>query len=153
MIQKLTNKLNDRKKDNKGFTLVELIVVIVILAILAAILIPGLLKWIDKAKEEQYVLEARNVLLATEAELAQTYADNATSKPTSLTGDPLTRVATLSSVDVKTIASISYKGTGNTAADWDVTGMTITFNSSNGKGITAKLANGTWDITVGDAIS
>ena len=31
------------KKNNKGFTLVELIVVLVILAILAAILVPALL--------------------------------------------------------------------------------------------------------------
>ena len=38
-----------RKKD-KGFTLVELIVVLVILAILAAILVPALLGYIDRAK-------------------------------------------------------------------------------------------------------
>ena len=38
------------RKDNKGFTLVELIVVLVILAILAAILVPALLGYIDKAK-------------------------------------------------------------------------------------------------------
>ena len=36
-----------KMKENKGFTLVELIVVIVILAILAAILVPALLGYID----------------------------------------------------------------------------------------------------------
>jgi len=41
------------KKNNKGFTLVELIVVLVILAILAAILVPTLLGWIDKARSEK----------------------------------------------------------------------------------------------------
>lgn len=60
-------------EDHKGFTLVELIVVIVVLAILAAILIPGLLKWIDEAREKRYELEARNIYLATEASLAKAY--------------------------------------------------------------------------------
>lgn len=62
-----------KKKAYKGFTLVELIVVIVILVILAAILIPGLLKWIDEAREKRYELEARNIYLATEASLAKAY--------------------------------------------------------------------------------
>lgn len=62
-----------RKRDCKGFTLVELIVVIVILAILAAILIPGLLGWIDKAKEKKYEVEARNIYLAAEASFVEGY--------------------------------------------------------------------------------
>ena len=45
-----------KKNNNKGFTLVELIVVLVILAILAAILVPALLGYIDRAREKQYVL-------------------------------------------------------------------------------------------------
>ena len=39
-----------KERNNKGFTLVELIVVLVILAILAAILVPALLGYIDKAR-------------------------------------------------------------------------------------------------------
>lgn len=35
--------------DKKGFTLVEIIVVLVVIAILTAILIPGLVAFIDKA--------------------------------------------------------------------------------------------------------
>ena len=36
------------RKNDKGFTLVELIVVLVILALLAAILVPALLGYIDQ---------------------------------------------------------------------------------------------------------
>ncbi|MDO5155956.1 MAG: prepilin-type N-terminal cleavage/methylation domain-containing protein [Eubacteriales bacterium] len=61
-------------KHNKGFTLVELIVVLVILAILAAILIPALLGYIDRAKEGQDMLNAKNMLTATQAELTDYYA-------------------------------------------------------------------------------
>lgn len=40
-----------KKKNNKGFSLVELIVVVLILGILAVALAPQVMKWVDKAKE------------------------------------------------------------------------------------------------------
>ncbi|HCA20997.1 MAG TPA: hypothetical protein DEO87_01315 [Lachnospiraceae bacterium] len=66
-----------KRKTNKdkGFTLVELIVVLVILAILAAILVPALLGYIDRAREKQYVLNARSYLTASQAELSSIYGE------------------------------------------------------------------------------
>ena len=61
-------------KKNKAFTLVELIVVLVILAILAAILIPAMLGYIDRAREKQDILNARNLLIATQAQFTEAYA-------------------------------------------------------------------------------
>lgn len=46
------NLVERLKKDKKGFTLIEMIVVIVILGILLAILVPGMIKYIDKAKDK-----------------------------------------------------------------------------------------------------
>lgn len=66
--------LMKNKKNNKGFTLVELIVVLVILAILAAILVPALLGYIDRAKGQQIVLNARAVYTAAQAEMTSKYA-------------------------------------------------------------------------------
>ncbi len=66
--------MGKRKEDNKGFTLVELIVVLVILAILAAILVPALLGYIDRAKGSQLLLNGKNALNATQAELSSIYA-------------------------------------------------------------------------------
>ena len=54
-------------KNNKGFTLVELIVVLVILAIMAAVLVPALLGYIDRAKDQKYITEAKELKDAAQA--------------------------------------------------------------------------------------
>ncbi|MGL5435361.1 MAG: type II secretion system protein [Lachnospiraceae bacterium] len=67
-----------RRNDTKGFTLVELIVVLVILAILAAIMVPSMIGWIDKAKEKEITLTARNAYLAAQELVFEEYAANNT---------------------------------------------------------------------------
>ena len=59
--------------NNKGFTLVELIVVLVILAILAAILVPTLLGYIDRARSEKDYSTAQSVRVATQAYIDELY--------------------------------------------------------------------------------
>ncbi|MDO5155068.1 MAG: type II secretion system protein [Eubacteriales bacterium] len=60
-------------KRNKGFTLVELIVVLVILAILAAILVPALLGYIDRAKQEKSVRKVHDIQVASTSALVEYY--------------------------------------------------------------------------------
>ena len=71
-------KMNDNRKKGrkalKGFTLVEIIVVLVILAILAAAMIPALTGYIDKAKENTAIAEARNVVTAAQTLASEEYA-------------------------------------------------------------------------------
>lgn len=71
-----SNIRKDLGKNNKGFTLVELIVVLVILAILAAILVPALLGYIDRAKSSQDLLNARNLYTAAQTVASERYAQN-----------------------------------------------------------------------------
>lgn len=88
MIQ-MINKL---KKNQKGFTLVELIVVLVILAILAAFTIPAMLGFVEDAKGKAYVSQAREVYLAGQTVATeQTLAANVTIKSTG-TGPAATAV-------------------------------------------------------------
>ncbi len=60
-MKMITNTVNNKifRKNNKAFTLVELIVVLIILALLAAILIPSLIGYIDKAKNGKYLSNAK----------------------------------------------------------------------------------------------
>lgn len=74
MIQ-MINKL---KKNQKGFTLVELIVVLVILAILAAFTIPAMLGFVNDAKAKAYVAEAREVKLAYQSAVTEVTTNSKT---------------------------------------------------------------------------
>lgn len=63
MIQKL-------KKNNKGFTLVELIVVIAIIGVLAAVLVPQYIQYVEKSRigvDESYLSEIAHVAELTAA--------------------------------------------------------------------------------------
>ncbi|WP_392887699.1 type II secretion system protein [Eubacterium limosum] len=69
MIQ-MINKL---KKNQKGFTLVELIVVLVILAILAAFTIPAMLGFVDDAKGKAAIATARVGYLGAQSATTESY--------------------------------------------------------------------------------
>ena len=100
------------KKNNKGFTLVELIVVLVILAILAAILTPALLGYIDRARSEKDYSTAQTVRVAAQAAIDQAYGEGKLADNTTPTGGGALTIDTMSG----TIA-----GTKSTAANGTVT--------------------------------
>lgn len=67
-----------KRKANKGFTLVEVIVVLVILAILAALLVPSLIGYIKKAEQQQVIAECRNAVMAAQTLYSEAYANKET---------------------------------------------------------------------------
>lgn len=141
MRERIMNVMK-KKEDNKGFTLVELIVVIVILAILAAILVPALIGWIDRAKESQYTIEARNIYLATQAVISEEYGKDSsiTIGATWASGDILDKIEKLADLsdDEVTIAGLAVD------ADKKITNMAITFTDDS---VTMTLSNNGWTKT------
>lgn len=69
-----------KMKNQKGFTLVELIVVLVILAILAALLVPALTGYIDKANKQKVIATTRMVVMAAQTEASEKYGLKADGK-------------------------------------------------------------------------
>lgn len=71
------------KKNNKGFSLVELIIVIAIMAILAGALAPSLIKYIAKSRRSTDVSNAQTIATAvTNALSVETAYDDATAGET-----------------------------------------------------------------------
>ena len=57
-------KLLNKKKNNKGFTLVELVIVVAILAILVGILAPQYTKYVEKSRKSADVSNLENLVTA-----------------------------------------------------------------------------------------
>ena len=68
------------KKNNKGFTLVELIVVIAILGVLMAVLVPQYIQYVEKSKVATDESALGEVIHAAEISLAELDVNNAVSK-------------------------------------------------------------------------
>lgn len=117
------------RKNDKGFTLVELIVVLVILALLAAILVPALLGYIDKAKKEKNYQAAQEVHTAVQALATESYGKG-DAKPTMSLDD----IKNLAGIDNLGEVIVQWKSTdSNTKTDFQVEAMSVKFtgDSSN----------------------
>ena len=55
-------KLLNKKKNNKGFTLVELVIVVAILAILVGILAPQYTKYVEKSRQSADASNLENIV-------------------------------------------------------------------------------------------
>ena len=148
------------KKNNKGFTLVELIVVLVILAILAAILTPALLGYIDRARAEKDYSTAQTIRVAAQAAIDQAYGDGKTCGGTTVTSitamDQTDWTANNTTTDkyaklVFDLASVDKAANENGKGVWS-----FTFTYTDGiiqsgnvviNGSTYKLEGGSWSVS------
>ena len=139
------------KENNKGFTLVELIVVLVILAILAAALVPSLLGYIDRARESKYFEEGHAIYTALQVVEDEQYAKAASPFQGAMVFTTDAGKAVKKEIDNMiapteiTSATITTKATGGTThADYTITGLVIEFKSQDGNNVKLTMADGTW---------
>ena len=140
-----------KKNNNKGFTLVELIVVLVILAILAAILVPALLGWIDKAREKQVTTNAEAAYIAAQALATEYYGITAPADLTKANAEAYVtapKIKFLTDIDEPFTISVTCGDSGKAV------GKVVSFTYGNA-GYEAKWANqahdgvgkGEWSVT------
>lgn len=149
--QVIHKKDNHVTGQNGGFTLVEMIVVMVILTVLAAILVPGLMGWIDEAKGKQYVLSARSIYMSAQAIESEKYAawdGTAANANHNLSENDKERIMRMADADGAVIESVVFEsdtlggsGASSNHAYFTIVGITVRY-----EGATVTLADGIWTV-------
>ncbi|MBQ7920008.1 MAG: prepilin-type N-terminal cleavage/methylation domain-containing protein [Lachnospiraceae bacterium] len=133
----------NKKMNNKGFSLVELIIVIAIMAVLVGVLAPAYTRYIENARKSRDVSAVDSVLTVVETSLVDYNARGGSATEVTITV-PHTASATNTisvecTVDSDLEAEIAaVMGTYAIAGDWEVTSGT---NAADGT-ITATVNNG-----------
>lgn len=131
MIKNLRNKC----KNKKGFTMVELIVVIVIILVLAAVLVPSLLRYIDKANQANCKADGATIMSQVQADVADALGTAETKADVTL---PDVQVGDVTASSVEAI-TINAEGDGKVAEyvveleDADTYGDVTAFAYQDGK--------------------
>jgi len=140
-----------KKTNNKGFTLVELIVVLVILAILAAILVPALLGYIDKARQKQAVTNAEAAYVAAQALATEYYGKNNTLTTSGRAAAvQASKIQDLADIQEKPFkVSVGFKTPSITSSVQNKTTCIINafrYTDSSGNIAVWNSANGNWEV-------
>lgn len=70
MVKNVLNTLRKKQKNNKGFSLVELIVVIAIMAVLVGVLAPQFIKYVERSRQSTDLQNVEELKNAVEVEAA-----------------------------------------------------------------------------------
>lgn len=147
MVKNVLNTLRKKQKNNKGFSLVELIVVIAIMAVLVGVLAPQLIRYVEKSREstdiqncdsiattlKSYFADKENVkgkciVTVTDAATATSNKKDATTAALGTNASGFTADEVNAALTNAGLNSTALKGNG-----WDPKSITITYDTENGQ--------------------
>ena len=125
-----------KKMNNKGFSLVELIVVIAIMAVLIGVLAPQFLKYVEKSRQSTDVQNVQAIKSAIEVYVA----DTGDSANCTITVNGSTAVVPSTIIGTGKIEGIQAT-TNLKSKTWPTTPVTYTYSAASGWGTPAAYAN------------
>ena len=135
----MLNWLRERKKDNKGFTLVELIIVIAILAILVGLLAPQYMKYVEKSRKSTDVSNLERLVEAVKVASADTDYNIPAGTYKVEIGSGKTTISTTSSADLTNLKSALKEYSGYDFSTGEATGLKLKSNRWTGNAISATI--------------
>lgn len=124
MVKNVLNTLRKKQKNNKGFSLVELIVVIAIMAVLVGVLAPQFIKYVERSRQSTDLQNVEELKNAVEVAVA----DDGITNNITITIDKTAKTATVNlngaTADSLTKTSVALKSTG-----WET--MTFTYDAKD----------------------
>lgn len=138
-------KLKEMKKNNKGFSLVELIIVIAIMAVLMAVLAPQLLRYVERSryqKDMSAVGELENAMkIATSNETAIVGTTFPVTCTIDHTDGTVTWAAATGTVAAAYTNEINTTIMGAAATDVDLNFTSTTLTGATGTDITIQITD------------
>jgi len=145
----LEMKRDSKSMNNKGFSLVELIIVIAIMAILVAVLAPTYLKFVERSRKSTDVSNVAEIVTALQTYAADpmvNQADKLNSGTIAITGTstPVSATNATNNAD-KALKAVGITTIGMKSTEWHSKATTITLNVTVNSDGTVKVEDSAGD--------